>query len=98
MNGVLNIADDIIVIGRGETLLLATFDHDRTVVELRDRLTQHNLKLNPDKINLKSQAAPFMGHTLTPEGLKPSEQIATAIFNIAQPQDKAVTCPPEPKL
>ena len=92
MKGILNIiADDIIVIGRGETLQAATVDHDRTVVELLGRLTQHNLKLNPDKIKFKSQVAPFMGHTLTPEGLKLSEQIATAILDMPQPQDKAAT-------
>ena len=91
MKGVLNIADDIIVIGRGETLQAATVDHDRTVVEMLGRLTQHNPKLNPDKIKFKSQVAPFMGHTLTPEGLKPSEQIATAILDMPQPQDKAAT-------
>ena len=91
MEGVLNITDDIIVIGRGETLQAATVDHDRTVVKLLTHLTQHNLKLNPDKIKFKSQVAPFMGHTLTPEGLKPSEQIASAILDMPRPQDKADT-------
>ena len=32
-----------------------------------------------------------MGHVLTPEGLKPSEEIATAILDMPQPQDKAAT-------
>ena len=49
MEGVVNIADDIIVIGRGESLADAHVDHDNTVFELLNRLSQHNLKLNPDK-------------------------------------------------
>ena len=91
LEGVVNIADDIIVIGRGTSLKEATHDHDRTVIELLDRLSQHHLKLNPDKINLKTSSAPFMGHTLTPEGLKPSNEIVNAVLNTPQPQDKAAT-------
>ena len=91
LEGVVNIADDIIVIGRGTSLKEATHDHDRTVIELLDRLSQHHLKLNPDKVKLKTCSAPFMGHTLTPEGLKPSNEIANAVLNMPQPQDKAAT-------
>ena len=87
MKGVLNIADDIIVIGRGKLCKQPL----SIMTELLGRLTQHNLKLNPDKIKFKSQVAPFMGHTLTPKGLKPSEQIATAILNMPQSQDKTAT-------
>ena len=54
MKGVLNIADDIIVIGWGDSIEQAALDHDKTVLELLRRLTSHNLKLNPDKIRFKS--------------------------------------------
>ena len=91
LEGVVNIADDIIVIGRGKTLTEATQDHDRTVIELMDRLAQHGLRLNQDKIKFKTHTAPFMGHTLTPEGLKPSSEIASAVLNMPQPHDKAAT-------
>ena len=72
IEGVVKIADDIIVIGRGESLADATRDHDRTVITLLDRLSQHNLKLNPDKIKFKTSTAPFMGHVLSPQALRPS--------------------------
>ena len=91
MEGVVNIADDIIVIGRGEFLADAHVDHDNTVFELLNRLSQHNLKLNPDKIKFKTYTAPFMGHVLSPEGLKPSTEITNAVLNMPQPQDKAAT-------
>jgi len=91
LEGVVNIADDIIVVGRGKTLSEATHDHDRTVIELKDRLSLHGLQLNPDKIKFKTCTAPFMGHTLTPEGLKPSSEIADAVLSMPQPHDKAAT-------
>ncbi len=81
IDGIINIADD----------MAAILDHDRTVVELLRYLNQHQLKLNPDKIQLKSYTAPFMGHILTPEGLKSSTEIAKAVLQMPQPQDKAAT-------
>ena len=91
IEGVVNIADDIIVIGRGGTLADAIQDHDRTVIALLNRLSHHNLKLNPDKIKFKTSTAPFIGHILTPEGLKPSMETVTALLNMPQPQDKTAT-------
>ena len=32
-----------------------------------------------------------MGHVLTPDGLKPSDEIASAVINMPQPEDKAAT-------
>ena len=91
LEGVVNIADDIIVVGPGKTLPEATHDHDRTVIKLMDRLSQLGLRLNPDKIKFKTCTAPFMGHTLTSEGLKPSSEIANAVLSMPWPHDKAAT-------
>jgi len=44
LEGVVNIADDIIKVGRGKTLSESTHDHDRTLIELTDRLSWHGLK------------------------------------------------------
>ena len=91
MKGVVNIADDIIVIGQGECLEYTTKDHDRTILNLQARLSQHNLKLNPGKIRFKTSTAPFMDHVLIPEGLQPSTEMVTAVLDVPQPQDKAST-------
>ena len=40
---------------------------------------------------LIAETAPFMGHVLTPEGLRPSTDIVTAVLDMLQPQDKAAT-------
>ena len=74
-----------------ESLAAATTEYEHSVLELVNRLSQHNLKLNPDKIKFKTHTVPFMGHVLTPEGLRPSDEIASAIVNMSQPQDKAAT-------
>ena len=79
---VLNIGDNIIVIGRGDSIDQAALDHDKTVLELLRRLTSHNLKLNPDKIRLKGQSAPFMGLLLTSDRLKPSPEISKAVMDM----------------
>ena len=88
LEGVVNIADDI-VIGQGTSLKEATHDHDRTVIELLDRLSQHLIKLNPDKVKFKTCSVPFMGYILTPEGPKPSNEIVNAqsheIVNAGRP-------------
>lgn len=57
---VVNIADDIIMVGRDKTLSEATHDHDRTVIELMDCLIVHGLRLDPDKIKFKICTAPFI--------------------------------------
>jgi len=49
LDSVVNIADDVLVVGKGESLADATRVHDNTVINLRNRLSQH--KLNPDKLN-----------------------------------------------
>ena len=77
LEGVVNIADDIIVVGRGKTLSEATRDRDRG---LMDCLSLHGPRLNPDKIKFKTCAVPLMGHTLTTEGLKASSEIANAVL------------------
>ena len=91
MEGVLNIFNDIIVIGRVDSIDQGALDHDKAALGLLRRLTSHNLKLNPDKIRFKSQSAPFMGHVLTSDGLKPSPEISKAVLDMPQPEDKAAT-------
>jgi len=47
------------------------------------------LDFKPDKIKFKMPTGPFMGHVLTPKGLKPSKEIVTAVLDMPQPQDRA---------
>ncbi|PFX26788.1 Retrovirus-related Pol polyprotein [Stylophora pistillata] len=78
-------------VGRGASLASALGHHDRTVLKLLERVSEHNLSLNPEKVKFKTDAVPFMGHVLTPEGLKPSAEIVAAILDMPCPEDKAAT-------
>ena len=92
IKGVINIANDITVVGRGTSLADALVDYDPTELELLESLSEHNLRLNPEKVKFKTDTAPFMGHVLTPEALKPSAGIVSAILDMPRPEDKAATC------
>ena len=88
LKGVINIADDILIFGSGETQQEADNDHDRNLIDLLERCREKNLKLNPDKLKFRSQELPFMGHKITTEGLKPDESKIEAIVNMPVPADK----------
>ena len=82
LKGVINIVDDILIFGSGETQQEADNDHDRNLIDLLERCREKNLKLNPDKLKFRSQELPFMGHKITTEGLKPDESKIEAIVNM----------------
>ena len=50
MDEIINIADDIIVMGWGKYPQAAIHGHGKNVLALLRRSTQHKLKLNPNKI------------------------------------------------
>ena len=65
------IADDILITGRGSTMKEAVKGHDATLLKLLDWCQERNLKLNREKLQLKCSETPFIGHVLTPDGVKP---------------------------
>ena len=89
LNGVYKIADDILITGRGSTMKEAVKDHDATLLKLLDRCRERNLKLNREKLQLKCSETPFIGHVLTPEGVKPDPSKVEAILKIERPKDVA---------
>ncbi len=70
LNGIVNIADDILVYGVGETKEDATKDHDTKLVNLLNRCRDSGIALNPDKQKLRLAEVEFMGHILTGDGVK----------------------------
>ena len=52
-----------------------------------DRARERNLKLNPEKIKLRLQEMPFIGHLLTQQGLIPDYAKVEAIVNMPVPTD-----------
>ena len=73
------IADDILITGSGSDDLSAKRDHDANLLALLERCRQHGVKLNRDKLQMKRQSFVFMGHELTPNGLRPDKRKVEAL-------------------
>ena len=79
-----DIADDILCVGEGDTYENAAKDHDRNLIALLERCRQKNITLNPKKLQLRKQEVPYIGHVLTPDGLKPDPSKVKAIVAMRQ--------------
>ena len=73
LNGVLNIADDLLVYGS------TIEEHDNNLKALLDRCRDVNLTLNPKKLRFKSDNVPFFGNIVTSKGIKPDPKKVEAI-------------------
>lgn len=73
--------DDIIIMGR--TLDL----HNKNLVDVFTRLRKTNLKLNPLKCNFLQKEILYLGHVVTPEGIKPDQKKISIIQNYPVPKN-----------
>ena len=87
LKGVEVIADDFVIVGYGNTPAEWQSDHDQNVRAFLDRCRERNLKPNEKKARLRQQQVPFIGHILTPEGLKPDPCKVEAIVQMPDPTD-----------
>ena len=85
LDGVRTVADDILIIGNGETLQAAVADHDKKF----ERCRAKQIRLNPDKIELKKASMPYIGHLLTSEGVQADPGKVKAILEMTKPTDVA---------
>ena len=86
--GIFVIADDILIVGSGNTEEEASIDHDRNLISLLERCRQRNLHLNAEKIQLRRPSTTFMGHELTRDGVKPDRRKIAAILDMKPPSDR----------
>lgn len=84
--GMYKIADDILIVGRGNTVEDANRDHDRNLQLFLDRCADRGIRLNPDKFDFKADEVKFMGHILTNDGLKADPDKVTAVKNMPVPE------------
>ncbi len=89
LEGVVCIADDILIYGEGATYEDATKDHDRRIIALLERCTQKNIKLNAEKLKFKVKEVKFMGNIVTTTGMRADPEKITAITEMTPPKDKA---------
>ena len=71
LEGIYKVADDILITGRGASKEEAVRNHDANLLKLLERCRERKLKLNREKLQLKCSETTFIGHVLTPEGVKP---------------------------
>ena len=81
--------DDILITGRGTSKEEAVKNHDANLLKLLERCREKNLKLNREKLQLKCTETPFIGHVLTPEGIKPDTGKVEAVLKMERPSDVA---------
>ena len=89
LDGVKTVADDILVIGNGDSLDEAIKDYDEKLTRLLERCRERGVWLNKERICLKKSSVPYIGHILTPEGVKADPAKIEAILNMKRPNDVA---------
>ena len=77
-------ADDLLIIGNGESMADAVKDHDVKLEALLRRCQERGIKLKEAKISLKKTSMPYIGHLLTADGVKADSKVE-AIVNLAKP-------------
>ena len=73
--------------GEGNNDEAVTLDHDENLKMLLDRCRKLNIKLNPEKLQLRLKEVPYIGHLLTSEELKVDPGKVTAINQMPRPTD-----------
>ena len=87
LDGVVNVADDLLVYGKGKTEAEAIADHDIKLRKLLLRCRELGIRLNAEKLKLRQKSLSFLGHQITSEGLRPDPAKVQAIQEFEKPQD-----------
>ena len=87
LDGVLTVRDDMVIYGVGETEEEAREDHNRKLQLFLQRCREKGVKLNKSKLNLECKEISYLGHMITPQGLKPDPEKVKAVLNMPKPTD-----------
>lgn len=79
------IADDIPVVGCGDTDEETESDHDANLLVLLERCREVKLRIGVKKLQLKVAEVQFHGHILSNAGLKPDPENVRAIIEMPNP-------------
>ncbi|RXN19979.1 Retrovirus-related Pol polyprotein from transposon 297 [Labeo rohita] len=82
IQGVHIIADDMIIAASSEQ------EHDEILDKVMERAKAAKVRFNGEKIQFKVKTVKYMGHIITPEGLRPDEAKVKAITDMPPPEDK----------
>ncbi|KAJ8353117.1 hypothetical protein SKAU_G00206840 [Synaphobranchus kaupii] len=91
LSGVEPIADDILVVGCGDSDIEAERDHDSKLLALMERCREVKLRLSVQKLQFKLKVVQFHGHILSSQGLRIDPEKTRAVLDMPTPTDaKAV--------
>ncbi|XP_011664712.2 uncharacterized protein K02A2.6-like [Strongylocentrotus purpuratus] len=85
--GVICVADDILVYGKGTTMEEAIIDHDSKLEQLFQRCVEQHIKLNKEKSVFRATEIPFLGHVVTSAGLQPDPKKVADVLKMPNPSD-----------
>ena len=85
IQGVVVVADDILVFGKGKTEEEAREDHDKALLQLLHKARDQNLKFNKDKMRLHLSELIYIGHRVSAQGVRPDPAKVSAVKNMAVP-------------
>lgn len=87
LDGVEPIADDILIVGCGDSDGEAIRDHDTKLLALMERCRAVRLRLSLKKLQFKVKEVRFHGHVLSAEGLRPDPEKVRAVQAMPPPVD-----------
>ena len=90
LHGLEVVVDDFVAVGFGSTHEEAVQDHDRNLEAFLRRCEERDIRLNPEKLRLRTTEAPFIGHIATADGLRVDPDKVRAISEMPPPTDVAV--------
>ena len=79
--GVVKSTDDFLVTGRDMT------EHDAHLRGLLNRLSDHGVTLNPAKCEFRQTTIDFLGHNISPAGIKPLSTKVDALLHFRTPEN-----------
>ena len=89
LEGIICIADDILVYGEGNDYEEDQKDHDRRFIALMECCHQKNNKLNAAKLQFKLKELKLMGTIISDQGMKPDPSKVATITQMPPPENKA---------
>ena len=89
LEGIICIANDILVYGEANDYEEAQKDLDRRFIALMERCNKLKIKLNAAKLQFKLKELKFMGTIISDQGMKPDPDKVTAITQMQPPENKA---------
>ena len=88
ISGAINIADNILVFGRGDTLKEAREDHDRALKDVFDMFRRTGLTINKKKCSFNATVTKFFGYVFSAEGVSPDPDKVRALVEAEPPTSK----------